>query len=48
MFLKETNTGIMMFLILMMIDGIPITTQIGTGKQVSKNKPNVGVCLNIK
>lgn len=48
MFLQETNTGIMMFLILMMTDGIPIITQIGTCIQVPKNNPNVGVCLNIK
>lgn len=38
----------MMFLILMMTDGIPIITQIGTWKLVSKNNPNVEVCLNFK
>lgn len=37
----------MMFLIVMMTDSIPITTQI-LWIQVSKNNPNVGVCLNIK
>lgn len=38
MFLQETNTGIVMFLIVMMTDGIPKITKIGTWIQVSFKK----------
>lgn len=49
MFLQETNTGIMMFLIVMMTEGIPTITKIGTWIQVSKIILIEGEgCLNIK
>lgn len=43
-FLQETypNTGTMMFLIVMMTDGIPIIIYVAY-VQISKNNPNLGV-----